>query len=187
MKISGIAVFLGSSDGKSPFFKQLAYNFGNALATRGIKVIYGGADVGTMAALADGVISADGDITGVFPTGFEGSREITAMNVEIERKNTTRCIRVRDFAERKRVMEEMSDCAVVLPGSIGTMDEMFCYGVNNEIGLHDKPVFVLNANGYYDGLEMQVRTMVANGFLSGNCNIIRFVKSQEELFRALEI
>lgn len=134
-----------------------------------------------MGVLADSVLEAGGEITGVFPTGFGGKREVQAMNVEIEQDGLSRMVHVKDFAERKAVMEELSDCAVILPGGYGSMDELFCYAVGNEIGLHDKTAFVLNFEGYYDGLETQVASMKSNGFLAADASMIQFCHSLDEL------
>ena len=180
--IKSIAVYHGSSDGRGGKYLRFAYDFGAALAARDIKVIYGGADVGTMKALADGVSAAGGYLTGVFPDGFGGKREVAAMNVEILRPGMTEEIIVKDFAERKAVMESLSDCAVVLPGGLGSMDELFCYSVNYEIGLHDKTVYVLNIDGYYEGLKAQIATFKREGFLGTEDRSIVFCDSAEELF-----
>lgn len=181
VKTKAVAVYLGSSEGNSPLFKEIVRKFGQSMAEAGIEVIYGGASVGTMGVLADSVLEAGGNITGVFPTGFGGKREVQAMNVEILQEGLTQTIFVKDFAERKATMERLADCAVVLPGSYGTMDEMFSYAVNNEIGLHDKKCYILNINGYYDGLEMQVASIKRNGFLKEEADMLRFCHSIEEL------
>lgn len=182
--IRSVAVYLGSADA-GPKYRRLAYDFGKALARRNIRVVYGGADVGTMAALADGVLENGGEIVGVFPCGFGGKREVAAMGREILRKDLTRIIEVRDFAERKMVMGQMSDCCVALPGSYGTMDELFCYAVENEIGLHDKTAYVLNVDGYYDGLEAQVGMMKREGFLDRYSTMITFLYSIEDFLKLL--
>ncbi|MCQ2184154.1 MAG: TIGR00730 family Rossman fold protein [Bacteroidales bacterium] len=179
--IKSVAVFLGSAevDGK---FHDLAYKFGAALAKAGITAIYGGADVGTMKSFSDGVLSEGGTLVGVFPTGFGGKREVAAMNRDILRHNATRVIFVKDFAERKLVMRQMSDCCVAIPGAYGTMDELFCYAVENEIGLHDKVSYILNTDGFYDGLEQQINTMKATGFIARDSGIIQVLHSMEEFF-----
>lgn len=182
--IKTVAVYLGSASASEKYLK-LAFDFGKRLAECGIRVVYGGADVGTMAALADGVLSAGGHLIGVFPTGFGGKREVAAQNIEILRKDVTELIEVRDFAERKETMCSLSDCCVAIPGSYGTMDELFCYAVENEIGLHDKISYVLNVDGYYDGLEMQVERMKNDGFISRDAGMITFVHSVDEFFEII--
>lgn len=180
-RTKAVAVYLGSSSGNSPVFRETVRSFGHSMAEAGIEVIYGGASVGTMGVLAESVLEAGGKITGIFPTGFGGKREVQAMNVEILQEGLTQTIFVKDFAERKATMERMSDCAVVLPGSYGTLDELFSYAVNNEIGLHDKRCYILNIEGYYDGLEQQVASIKRNGFLKEDADMLRFCHSMEEL------
>lgn len=179
-KKAAVAVYMGSACGGTPRFMEFAAEFGKTLAEEHIPVIYGGADVGTMGAFARGMLQNGGHITGVFPTGFKGKREVMAMNVEIEFNGLSEIKYVRNFAERKQTMEDLSCCCVALPGGFGTMDELFCYAVDNEIGLHDKPCFVMNIDGYYDGLKMQLEHMTQCGFLPIGCSIIRFVSSIEE-------
>lgn len=179
-----VAVYLGSADAGEKYM-NIAYDFGKALAQKGVRVVYGGADVGTMKALADGVLDAGGEIIGVFPCGFGGKREVAAMGKEILRKDVSRIIEVKDFAERKKVMGEMSDCCIALPGSYGTMDELFCYAVENEIGLHDKTAYILNIDGYYDGLEAQVATMKREGFINPDSKMITFLYSVEDFLKLL--
>ena len=181
---TSVSVYLGSAEASAKW-RELAFNFGKKLAGHNIKVVYGGANVGTMASLADGVIAGHGHLIGVFPVGFGGKREVAAQHREILRKDLTELIEVRDFAERKKVMGELSDCCVVMPGSYGTMDELFCYAVENEIGLHDKISYVLNIDGYYDGLERQVETMKKEGFIGADTRIIVFAHSIDELFGLL--
>lgn len=183
-KVKSVAVYLGSAE-SSPKWREFARNFGNRLAENGIKVIYGGANVGTMAALADGVIAGKGHLTGVFPVGFGGKRDVAAKHIPILREDVTELIEVRDFAERKDVMCSISDCCVALPGSYGTLDELFCYAVGNEIGLHDKISYVMNVDGFYDGLEQQIETEKREGFIGVEAGMITFVHSMDEFFDAI--
>lgn len=184
--VKNVAVYLGSA-AASEKYRRFAFDFGRRLAENGLRVIYGGADVGTMAALADGVLFAGGHLTGVFPVGFGGKREVAAQNIEILRKDLSELIEVKDFAERKETMCALSDCCVAIPGSYGTMDELFCYAVENEIGLHDKISYVLNVDGYYDGLEMQVERMKKDAFISKDAGMICFVHSVDEFFEKISL
>lgn len=182
--IKSVAVFLGSSEGSEEYLGN-AYEFGRQLAGNGYKVIFGGAEVGTMKAFADGVVDAGGDIVGVFPKGFKGKRDVAASHKNIRMSRVTKTVEVRDLAERKAVMNSMSDCCVIIPGGFGTMEELFCYAVENEIAIHDKKAFVLNTNGYYDSLETLVETMKREHFLKADSDVITFYHSNEELFEAL--
>lgn len=179
-KKAAVAVYMGSACGESTLFMDFAADFGKALATEGIPTVFGGANVGTMGAFARAVLDNGGCVTGVFPRGFKGKREVMAMNVKIEYKGLNEIIYVKNFAERKQTMEDLTCCCVALPGSFGTLDELFCYAVDNEIGLHDKPCYVMNFDGYYDGLKMQLEQMARRGFMPVGCSIIRFVSSIEE-------
>lgn len=183
--IKSVAVFLGSA---SPSEERLnfAYNFGKELADRGFTVVFGGAEVGTMKAFADGVIEHGGDITGVFPKGFGGKREVAAIRKSILMSRVTRMVEVKDMGERMSVMNKLSDCCVIIPGGYGTMEELFCYAVENEIGIHDKQAFVLNTDGYYDALEEQIATMKREGFLRADSDIITFYHSLDDLFAVMK-
>lgn len=165
MRVSSIAVYLGSGEGNDPEYMRTAHDFGAEMARRGIKVVYGGANVGCMRALADGVLSEGGEIVGVFPEGFAGKKEVAALGIDIVRRDLTGLVWVRDFAERKRTMEELSDCAVALPGGYGTMDELFNYALGAEIGKHAKRAYALNVNGYYDGLRDLLAHMRETSFV----------------------
>lgn len=183
--IRKVAVYLGSSTGNSPKWAEMTHSLGKALAEKGKEVIYGGANVGLMKVLADAVLEYRGQLTGVFPTGFGGKREVMVHNIDVERHDCTEMIYVRDFAERKNTMEELSDCAIVLPGGFGSMDELFCFAVGNEIARHDKISYVLNYDGYYDFLREQVGKMKQEGFLPKECDSIVFVDTVAELLEII--
>jgi len=182
-----VAIYLGSATGNDPVFAETAYRLGALLASEGISIVYGGSGIGTMGALADGALSKGGDIVGIFPEGFKGKRLLYKRGVRIDRLDLTRLHIVKDFAERKKVMEESSDCAIALPGGYGTMDELFEYAVGNEIGRHTKPVFVLNVNGFYDGMKDMVGKMCKSGFLPENEPIIQFCDTVGELWDKIRI
>lgn len=182
--IRTVAVYLGSADA-SESYRKFAYDFGALMASKGIRVVFGGAAVGTMKSLADGCLSAGGEIIGVMPEHFGGKREVAAAHKNIHRDDLTESITVKDMAERKAVMGKLSDCCVILPGSYGTMDELFCYAVENEIGLHDKYAYVLNIDGFYDGLETQVARFKADGFIRKDSDVITFVRSVDEFLEKI--
>ena len=182
--IKSVAVFLGSA-GPDKQALDLAYEFGSRLAREGFKVIFGGAKVGTMEAFAQGCLDNGGEVIGVFPKGFGGKREVAAKGIQIT-MDCTRNIEVKDLAERKAVMNELCDCCVVLPGGFGTMEELFCFGVENEIGHHDKRAFVLDANGYYSHLEAQLEEMKRRGFLRSDSDVITFYPTIDSLVSCLK-
>lgn len=160
-----IAVYLGSAPACKDLYKALARELGSRLALAGHTVVYGGAAVGTMGALADGVQEAGGRIVGVFPRGFRGTKEVRESGVEVIRKGLSEFIETADFAERKQVMEDRSDACIVMPGSFGTLDELFTYACNRAIGKHEKPIIIFNHEGYYDPLKALFGNMQEAGFL----------------------
>lgn len=180
--MKNVTVYLGSSSGNKPCFVEAAYHLGQGLAKKGIGVVYGGAAVGTMKALSDGVLSAGGNITGVFPKGFKGKKEARAEGIEVQNRELTSVVEVRDLSERKKVMEEMGEGCIALPGSFGTFDELFEYVVNRQLGFLPKPIFILNLNGYYDPLVQMIDNMAENGFIHDyDKNLIRFCDSVEDI------
>ena len=158
MSIKCVAVYLGSKCGNSSIYTKSASLLGEKLAQAGISVVYGGTTVGTMNALANGVIGANGTITGVIPESF--------LIKSIRHDNVTQSIVTKDIKERKAVMENLSQAAIVLPGSYGTMDEFFEYAVNNQLQSLNRPIVLFNLNGFYDPLIKLLQNMVSAGFLS---------------------
>lgn len=158
MPIKCVAVYLGSKPGSSPIFTESATQLGKELALNGISVVYGGTTVGTMKALADGVLEGNGKLIGVFPRKF--------MYKCILNPNLGETFITEDLKDRKAKMEELSDACVIMPGSYGTMDELFEYAVNNQLDGLQRPVFLLNLNGFYDHLLSQLDVMVEHGFLT---------------------
>lgn len=183
-----VAVYLGSHDGNKPVYRDSAYEFGRRLAQEGIGVVYGGANIGTMGALAQGVASAGGECIGVYPEGFKGRPDVVAKGLEIRQQGLTDFVIVKDFAERKQKMEDMSDCCVALPGSWGTMDELFAYTTSSQLQFNGgKKIFILNVNGFYDNLKAQLEKMGEEGFVEGySLDLIRFCNSVEELVWAIK-
>lgn len=181
-----VAVYLGSALNCLPEYNALAYGLGEKLAKAGHEIVYGGANVGTMKDLADGAQNAGGKVTGVFPRNFLGTEEVIHSGLEVVRDNLSELIWVEDFAERKKVMEKISGCAVVMPGSYGTLDEMFTYTCNNAIGEHDKKVYVLNYKGFYAPLKELVANIDAGGFLKPEAaGIVNFCDTVDELLERI--
>ncbi len=183
-----VGVYLGPPAGNGPVCCDPAREFGRRIAQHGWSLIYGGSSVGTMGALADGCLEAGGECIGVFPDGFKGKPEVAAQGIEVERRDLTIMKNCSNFQERKRMMEEMSDCCVALPGSWGTMDELFTYATNSELKFNGgKKIFVLNLNGYYEPLKAQISKMYECGFiLEYSTRLFRFCDTLDELMAALE-
>ena len=146
------AVYLGSKMGNSPIYAETAYQLGKTFAQHRFTIIYGGASVGCMGELAKGALENNGKVIGVFPNDFKGKQENKIAGIEVKHSSLSEMIIVKDMSERKKIMEAKSQFSVILPGSFGTMDELFEYAVNLQLGFHTKPVYILNINGYYNPL-----------------------------------
>lgn len=157
MKIKSITVFCGSSLGSENIYQEQAALLGQALAAQDIRLIYGGANVGLMGAVADGCLQAGGKVTGVLPH-FLQSKEIAHTGL-------TELVLVETMHERKTKMNDLCDGVIMLPGGYGTLEEFFEMITWAQLGLHRKPIGILNTGGFYDDLVRMVRTMVDKGFL----------------------
>lgn len=157
-----IAVFCGASDGYNEIYREAAYEVGQVLAERNIHVVYGGAKVGLMGALADGVLQHGGKITGVIPTFLKTK--------EVAHEGLTELITVDSMHDRKIKMHELCNGVITMPGGWGTMDELFEMLTWGQLGLHSKPIGLLNVNGYFDALKAFCDSMVQEGFLSEYVN-----------------
>jgi uncharacterized protein (TIGR00730 family) len=158
MLIKSVCVFCGSNYGLAPVYKEQATLLGRVLAEKGIELIYGGAHVGLMGAVADGALKAGGRVTGILPRFLEEK--------ELAHTGLSELILVDTMHQRKTIMNERCDAVITLPGGFGTMDELFEMLTWSQLGLHNKPIGVLNVNGYYDHLILIIENMVAKGFLS---------------------
>lgn len=152
-----IVVFCGSSAGKDPVYLEQAKLLGAALAERQLTLVYGGAKVGLMGAVADGALNAGGQVIGVLPHFLQQK--------ELAHEGLTELILVDTMHERKTKMNELCDGVIALPGGFGTMEELFEMLTWGQLGLHKKPIGLLNINGFYDALIELSKTMTSNGFL----------------------
>ncbi|WP_232820711.1 TIGR00730 family Rossman fold protein [Thalassobius sp. I31.1] len=153
-----IAVFCGSAPGKNYDYESKAFEVGQSLAKAGHRIIFGGGHVGLMGAVADGCLDAGGRIIGVMPRAL--------VEREIAHQALTELILVEDMHERKAEMADRSDAFIVLPGGSGTLEEFFEQWTWAQIGYHEKPIGLININGYFDPLLMMFDQMVHCGFLS---------------------
>ncbi|AEC02478.1 TIGR00730 family Rossman fold protein [Parasphaerochaeta coccoides] len=157
--LHSIAVFCGSSHGSDPAFTTAAKNLGVAFCERGIALVYGGGNRGIMGTLATTVHEKGGKVTGVLPRFFD------VPAVRTGEKNTSVEI-VSGMHERKARMADLADGFIVLPGGIGTCDEFFETYTWKQIGLHDKPIALLNTKGFYNGLLSFLNSASSEGFIS---------------------
>lgn len=173
--IHSLALFCGSSCGNSPRFIQLAKDFGNKCAEQKVTLYYGGAKLGLMNAAAEAAIQAGGTVIGVTPDFFSHDTVVA--------QNITKLILVKTMSERKQLLEKIADAFVIFPGSFGTMDELFEIITDAQLGLHAKPVVILNVFGYYDHLLQQLHTFRNEGFLRPcHYDLLHVATSVDELF-----
>jgi uncharacterized protein (TIGR00730 family) len=154
--LRAVCVYCGSSFGADPDYLQATQDLARTFANQGIRVVYGGASVGLMGALADATLEAGGEVVGVIP------RQL--VDREIAHAGLTQLHVVSTMHERKALMAELSDAFVALPGGIGTLEELIEVFTWSQLGLHTKPLGVLNVNGYYDGLGAFLDHAVEQGF-----------------------
>ena len=179
MKINSIALFCGSADGYHPKYKELAAAFGQWCAQQQITLYYGGAALGLMKAAADACRSHNGKVVGIAPSFFSDSTVIDTTLEELHLVNS--------MSERKQMMELSADAFVTLPGSYGTMDEFFEVLTDAQLGLHHKPVAILNAFEYYTPLIEQLKIFKNEGFLRDfHFDLFIVATTLEELFDKLE-
>ena len=155
--IRKVCVYCGSSDKVQPGYLSAARAMGEALAGRGLTLIFGGGSTGMMGALADSVLRAGGKAIGVIPALFH--------TPQLAHFGLTELHVVQDLHRRKAMMIEMSDAFVALPGGLGTLEELFEILTWAQIGVHSRPVGVLNVNGYFDPLLQLLEHACAEGFL----------------------
>jgi uncharacterized protein (TIGR00730 family) len=155
--MKSIAVFCGSSEGNNNNIVSQAYQLGKTFALNNITLVYGAAKIGIMGQIAQGAIDGNGKTIGVIPD-FLKTKEV--VNDELTELHVTK-----NMHDRKVIIYEKSDGFIILPGGFGTMDEFFEITTWGQLGLHQKPIGILNANGYYNHLLLQCKSMVGYGFL----------------------
>lgn len=156
-KINTICVYCGSSDDIQPAFYQGARRLGQELAVRQIRLVYGGGKTGLMGAVAGGVLSAGGKVTGIVPENLNQSQLIADNLTDLEI--------FPDIQSRKKRMLDLSDALIALPGGYGTFDELFEALTWAQIGIHSKPIGALNLEGYFDPLFMLIEHASVEGFI----------------------
>ncbi len=152
-----IVVFCGSSEGNDPEILASANLLGRTLAERNIKLVYGGAKIGVMGKLAQGALTSGGNVIGVIPDFLRRK--------EVFHQGLTELIVTQNMQQRKLRMHELSDGIIALPGGYGTLEELFEMITWGQLGLHQKPIGILNINGFYDELLKMLRKMVDRQFL----------------------
>lgn len=143
-KIETICIFCGSSSGSNPVYSEKAVALGKLFIEKSITLVYGGSNVGLMRVIADAMLEAGGKVIGVMPHNL--------INREVAHKGLTEFHVVETMAERKAVMDKLSDAFISMPGGVGTLDELFEMMSWNQLELITKPVALYNVLGYYDQL-----------------------------------
>lgn len=167
-----ICIYSGSSFGASPDYAAAAAAFGTACARRGLGIVYGGGSVGLMGVLADAALAAGGEVIGVIPRAMVAE--------ERGHHGVTELIPVDSMHERKQLMADLSDAFVALPGGIGTLEEVIEVFTWLQLGLHLKPVGLLNVGGFYDPLLRLLDHMRDEQFITPVHHAMLAVESETE-------
>ena len=178
--IRNVAVFCASADGADPAYRAVAVELGRALARRNIGLVYGGAKVGLMQAVAEAALAHGGRVVGVIPT--------VLVDLEVAHDGLTELHVTDTMHTRKALMGERSDAFITLPGGFGTLEELFEVLAWQTLKIHAKPVLLLNTNGFYDKLLEFLDYCVAQGMLSQpKRDIILLAETVEQALHLLGI
>jgi len=176
--MKSVCVFCGSNPGQDPVYRTAAAQVGRRLAERGLRLVYGGGSVGLMGVVADAALAAGGQAVGVLP--------LSMSETEVAHRGLTELRIVPGMHERKALMNELSDAFLTLPGGFGTLDELFEAVTWKQLGIHGKPIGLLNVGGYFDPLIAFVDRAAGAGFVSArNRGLIRVDSDPDRLIAAL--
>jgi len=165
-----LAVYCGSSLGVDPTYREKAIKLGEMMVKENCGLVYGGGAIGIMGAIADSVLKHGGSASGVIPKFLD--------QIEITHNGLTELYVSENMPERKNKMYELADGFVALPGGIGTLEELFEVYTWRQLKIHDKPIGILNINGYYDHLIAHINHMVSEGFLQKKHTELIFVRNE---------
>ena len=178
MTVKRVAVYCGSAKGSDPAFMAEAKRLGASIAEAGLGLVYGGASVGLMGAVADAELAGGAEVIGVLPEILSGS--------EIAHRGLTRLEMVPTMHEPKARMVKLADAFLMLPGGYGTLDEMMEIVTWKQLRLHEKPCVLINTSGYWDGLMVFLDRAVEAGFLKAeNRELLELVGTAEEAVKRL--
>ncbi|MFO1059787.1 MAG: TIGR00730 family Rossman fold protein [Dongiaceae bacterium] len=155
-KLTSLCVYCGAALGTNPGHRAAARRLGQMMAARGVGLIYGGAQIGLMGALADAVTEGGGKVTGIIPKHLDQR--------EVGHRGVTELLIVDSMHTRKRMMFDMADAFAILPGGLGTLDETFEMLTWRQLRLHDKPIILVDLDGYWQPLIALVDHAIAEGF-----------------------
>jgi uncharacterized protein (TIGR00730 family) len=172
-----ICVFCGSSFGKDPAFRDAARAIGTGIAKMGYSLVFGGGGLGLMGEVAKAVLEGGSEIQGIMPAFLQ------ALEPEVSPQE--KLIVTPHMQERKALMLQMSDAFLVLPGGLGTFDEFFEVATEAQLGVHEKPIIVVNINGYFDTLDAMLHSIVEHDF--AKATILKLYYLADGAESALEI
>jgi uncharacterized protein (TIGR00730 family) len=177
--MKAIAVYCGANHGADPAFADAARALARVLVEHNIGLVYGGGKVGLMGTIADEVLRLGGEATGVIPKAL--------MEREVGHAGLTRLFVVKDMHERKAMMSELAAGFIAMPGGMGTLEELFEMVTWAQLGIHAKPIGLLNVNGFWDGLSNFVGHMVAQGFVRpAHAELLMVESDPQALVRRLQ-
>lgn len=178
MKIDAMAVFCGSKLGANPLYEAHTKQLGSLLAQKKIKVVYGGGNRGLMGAVANAALAQQGIVLGIIPKLLNER--------EHQHNGLTEITIVETMHQRKLMLYEKCDAAIILPGGFGTLDEVFELLTWNQLSIHNKKIFILNSAGFYCSLIEHIEVMQQEGFLYGlPADSMTILKEPEELLAYL--
>ena len=160
MPIESIAIFCGSKKGQHPIYEQHAEELGKIITEHNLTLIYGGGKNGLMGIAANSVMNRGGKVYGIIPK--------ILVEWESQHEGITELLVVEDMHVRKRTIYERCDAAIILAGGFGSLDELFEILTWNQLAIHDKKIFIMNSNGFYDHLLAHLQKVADEGFLYGD-------------------
>ncbi len=176
--IGSLCVYCGSSSRGNPEHHLAAKRLGRGMAARGIELVYGGGHVGVMGMVANSVLDGGGRVTGVIPRHL--------YDLEVGHEGVTELLLVDSMHARKNLMFERADAFVVLPGGLGTLDETFEIVTWRQLGLHDKPIVIVDVDGYWAPLRLLVEAVIAGGYAApASRRLFAMVDAVEDVFTTL--
>jgi uncharacterized protein (TIGR00730 family) len=176
--LQAVCVFCGSSTPRDPRYRDAAHSLGSLVAGRHLDLVYGGGAVGLMGEVADAALARGGRVIGVIPTGL--------FRREVAHNGLTQLHEVASMHERKQLMYDLSSAFIALPGGLGTLEELAEVATWSQLGLHQKPVALLDVDSFWEPLVMQLDRMVATDLLKpANRALIQWAHSAEEALAVL--
>jgi len=174
-----ICIYSGSNLGSRPEYKEVAKDLGKVICENQLELVYGGSKIGLMGEVANEVLRNNGQAIGVMPRGL--------FSKEMVHENLTELIEVKNMHERKHTMAELSDCFIALPGGLGTFEELFEILSWAQLGIHKKPIGLLNILNFFDPLLNMLQNTCAEGFMrKSNSKLLLVSENPSELIRMME-